>query len=48
VYAPPLQASGFFDLDVLSYRMFESTFDTVIFIDLVLAEFVKVADRISS
>jgi len=45
VYAPPLEASGFFDLEVLSPRMFESTFDTVVFIDVVWARFVKVAAR---
>jgi hypothetical protein len=46
VYAPALQASGFFDLDALSPRMFVSTFDTVVFIDVVWARFVKVAHRI--
>lgn len=45
VYAPALQASGFFDLDVLSPHMFDSTFDTVVFIDVVWARFVKVAHR---
>lgn len=45
VYAPPLQASGFFDFDVLSPRMFESTFHTVVFIDVVWRQFVTVADR---
>lgn len=48
VYAPPLQASGFFDLDVLSPGMFESTFDTVVFLDVVQARYVKVAERAAS
>ena len=45
VYAPPLLASGFFDLAVLSPGMFESTFDTVVFLDVVWGQFVKVAHR---
>lgn len=45
VYAPPLQASGFFDLEALTPGMFESTFDTVVFIDVTWGKFVKVGGR---
>lgn len=47
VYAPVLRASGFFDLDVLSRGMFESTFDTVVFLDVVWAKWVKIAEKAS-
>jgi hypothetical protein len=45
VYAPILQASGFFDFGVLQPRMFESMFHTVVFIDVVWRHFVKVEAR---
>lgn len=42
IHAPPLHASSFFDFDVLTPRMFESTFDRVVFIDVHLGHHVLV------
>jgi hypothetical protein len=45
IYAPPLHASSFFDFDVLRPGMFQSTFDTVVFLDALMGHRVLIAQR---
>jgi len=43
IYAPPFQPSGFFDLEVLRPDMWRSTFDRVVFLDVLWARYVPIA-----
>lgn len=43
IYAPPGQPSGFFDLEVLRPGMWHSTFDRVLFLDVLWARYVPIA-----
>ena len=45
IYAPVGHASAFFDMELLSPQMFESTFDTVIFLDVHLGHFRVIGGR---
>lgn len=45
IYAPPLHASGFFDFEVLTPRIFQSTFDTVVFLDVHMGRSALIAQR---
>jgi hypothetical protein len=43
IYAPPFQPSGFFDLEVLRPAMWRSTFDRVVFLDVLWARYVPIS-----
>jgi hypothetical protein len=43
IYAPPGQPSGFFDLEVLRPAMWRSTFDRVVFLDVLFGRYVLIA-----
>ncbi len=45
IYSPPLHASSFFDFEVLTPRLVQSTFDTVVFLDAHMGRFVLIAHR---